>query len=301
MRKSQPMLVLLAGALALASCSPVRGDTSESSAGLVVATSLVDAPDQYFQSGDATIRYRVIGDGEPVVLLHGYTDRVEMWAGTGDSLARDYRVIVPDIRGHGLSTKFGDPAQYGRKTVDDVVRLLDHLDVSSAHVVGYSMGAVMAANLALDHPDRVRTVTFAAGAFYSDSAAIARAIEPHVLSLERGEGLGAFFRFILPTWTDSAINTLLPSLEAANDSASLVASIRGLYSLMLDSARLARGRAPAVSIVSVDDPMLGPSRFVARSWPGTRLVELQRGDHGDIFALPELVTEFRHLARTATQ
>jgi pimeloyl-ACP methyl ester carboxylesterase len=65
---------------------------------------------------------------------------------------------------------------------------------------------------------------------------------------------------------------------------------------MLDSARLAQGRAPALSIVSAHDPMLGPSRSVAQWWPGTRLVTLPRGDHADIFLAPELVAAFRRLA-----
>ena len=108
-------LTLLAGATATAGCSPTRGDARQVDAGHVVQP-LLEAPDRFFTSNGVSIRYRVIGEGEPMLLLHGYTDRLEMWAGTADSLARDFRVIVPDLRGSGLSTKFGDPAQYGRKT-----------------------------------------------------------------------------------------------------------------------------------------------------------------------------------------
>lgn len=296
MRKSlRASLMLLAGALVLAGCSASRGDARDVAGGEVVVEALVDAPDQYFTSDDATIRYRAIGEGAPVLLLHGYTDRVEMWAGTADSLAQDFRVIVPDIRGFGLSTKFADPARYGRKMVEDVVRLLDHLELESAHVVGYSMGAAVTANLALDHPARVRTASFVAGPFYPDSTTAADLFQPFVVAQERGEGLGPFFRWILPTWSDSAINEVLPMLEATNDSAALIASLRALPGLMIDSARLATARTPAFAIVSVKDPLFEQSRFLARAWPGIRLVELQERDHADIFLATELISGFREL------
>jgi pimeloyl-ACP methyl ester carboxylesterase len=290
---------MLAGALALASCGPSRGDARQLSAEQAAVEALVDAPDQYFFGDGVAIRYRVIGNGDPVLLLHGYTDRVEMWAGTADSLAKELTVIVPDLRGFGLSTKFGDAAQYGRKMVEDLVGLLDHLDVRRTHVVGYSMGAMLAAHLALDDPARVRTAAFVAGPFFEDSAVAARLFEPYAAGQERGEGLRPFFEWILPTWSDSAMDAVVPQFEVANDSASLVASLRALPSLMLDTARLVRARTPALAIVSVKDPLLEGSRFLARWWPGVRLVELPRGDHGDIFLAPELVSEFRRLVSTS--
>jgi len=264
------------------------------------ATRLVDAPDRYYTDNGVSIRYRVIGEGEPVLLVHGYTDRVEMWAGTADSLARDFRVIVPDWRGSGLSTKFGEPAQYGRQMVADLEGLLDHLGVRSAHVMGYSGGAVMVANLAIDDPSRVRTATLIAGPFYPDSKSAMRAFGPQIDSLARGHGIGPFFRWILPTWTDSAVASIVPGLTAANDSASLVASLQAMPGWMISPERLAKAQAPAVAIVSLKDAVAGQSRYLARHWPGLKLVELETHDHSDIFLAPAVVSEFRkltHLAR----
>ena len=280
--------LLLAGVLALAGCSASATQTTHA---------LMDAPDRFFTRDGVTIRYRIIGQGEPVLLVHGYTDRVEMWAGTADSLARDFQVIVPDWRGFGLSTKLGDPAQYGRHTVDDLTGLLDHLGIRSTHVMGYSGGAVMVAHLALDQPARVRTATLVAGAFYPDSAAAVRAFGPYVDSLAQGHGLGPFFRWILPTWSDSAIRAILPALTATNDSASLVASIQALPGLMLGPKGLADAKVPALAVVSVRDRVHPQSRYVARHWPGLKLVELQTHDHSDIFLAHELITEFRQLAQ----
>ena len=73
------------------------------------------------------------------------------------------------------------------------------------------------------------------------------------------------------------IAAIVPQLEATNDSASLVASLRALPALMLDPARVARATTPALAIVSVKDPLRPTSRFIAQRWPGMRLVELDEG------------------------
>ena len=297
--RARYITLTLALALAGAACSPPPGDARSLARTRRSTPALLDAPDRFFTTNGVTIRYRVIGDGEPVLLIHGYTDRVEMWSGPADSLARDFRVIAPDLRGFGLSTKFDDPRQYGRTMVADMVALLDHLGVRATHVVGYSMGGVIAAHLALDDPARVRTATFVAGAFSPDSASAMRAYGAQIDSLARGHGIGPFFRWILPTWSDSAVEAALPSLNAINDSASLVASLQALPGLAIAPARLAQARVPAVAVVSQKDRVLENSRFIARHWPGLRLVELGTHDHADIFLAPELVTEFRKLAAAA--
>jgi pimeloyl-ACP methyl ester carboxylesterase len=108
------------------------------------------------------IRYSVQGKGEPVVLIHGWLSSAGMnWElpGTSALLAKDYRVIALDVRGHGLSDKPTKEEAYGPELVEDVVRLLDHLEIKKAHIVGYSMGGVIAANFMAKHPDRVLSGT----------------------------------------------------------------------------------------------------------------------------------------------
>ena len=142
----------------------------------------------------------------------------------------------------------------------------------------------------------MRTATFVAGLLYPDSATAVQTFGPQIDSLAAGHGLGPFFRWILPTWSDSAVASILPALTAANDSASLVASMRAFPSLMLGPARLTQARVPGLAVVSVKDRLLEPSRYLARHWPGLELVELATHDHSDIFLAPQLITEFRKLA-----
>src|SRR6516225_11708196 len=108
------------------------------------------ADSQFFDSNGVKIRYLVEGKGEPVLLIHGFTAGIEMqWALPGiiKELAKDYRVIALDNRGHGRSDKPHDAKKYGMEMVNDAIRLMDHLKIKKAHVVGYSMGAMITSKL----------------------------------------------------------------------------------------------------------------------------------------------------------
>jgi len=121
---------------------------------------------QTFQSDGVTIAFLDEGAGEPVLLVHGFASNVTVnWVTTGwvKTLASaGYRVIAIDNRGHGQSEKLYDEAAYGAPLMaQDVVRLLDHLEIQQADVMGYSMGARICAFLAMRHRDRVRSAVFA--------------------------------------------------------------------------------------------------------------------------------------------
>lgn len=121
----------------------------------------------YFSSGGVRIAYidqmPEAGTGDPVVLLHGFasTHRVN-WIDTSwvSTLIRaGYRVIALDHRGHGQSDKLYEPEAYDPAVMSkDVISLLDHLHLVKADLIGYSMGARIAAMAALHFPDRVRSV-----------------------------------------------------------------------------------------------------------------------------------------------
>jgi pimeloyl-ACP methyl ester carboxylesterase len=113
---------------------------------------------QHFASFDGTtIAYRDEGTGRPVLLLHGFAaDHHANWAQPHvvDALVdAGYRVLAPDARGHGASEKPTDPRRYGDDAmVRDAQALLDHVDIEAVDVVGYSMGALVAARLVLVEP-----------------------------------------------------------------------------------------------------------------------------------------------------
>lgn len=106
------------------------------------------------------LHYLVHGqrEGETVVLIHGFTAPLEMWAPTVPALVSGYRVLTYDLRGHGRSDlPFGG---YDLTTqADDLRGLLDHLRIEQAHLVGDAAGGGIAVELALSHPERVRSLT----------------------------------------------------------------------------------------------------------------------------------------------
>ena len=115
-----------------------------------------------FDSKGAKIAYKVHGQGQPVILIHGFiSSGVINWdlPGVTALLAKDFQVITMDVRGHGQSDKPTKEEAYGPELVEDVVRLLDHLKIKKAHIVGYSMGGIIAGNFIAKHPDRVLSGT----------------------------------------------------------------------------------------------------------------------------------------------
>jgi pimeloyl-ACP methyl ester carboxylesterase len=136
---------------------------------------LAEAPDSFFYAApDVRIRFRETGQGSSIILIHGLGRSLTDWAGVGDSLARDHRVVALDVRGFGNSSRVTAREQLGREMANDVIKLLDLLEIRRAHLVGHSMGAAIAAYLAARHPDRVRSVTLIAGPFNEDTTAFTR-------------------------------------------------------------------------------------------------------------------------------
>ena len=149
--------------------TPISRRTALLAAGLLMGFSsgIRAAAGRTFDSAGVSIHYIEEGRGVPVVLLHGYTtDLGEQWVKSGvmQALAAQHRVVALDARGHGLSGKPHDRAAYGREMGLDIVRLLDHLGIERAHVVGYSMGGAVAQLLARDHRDVVRGIVLCATA-----------------------------------------------------------------------------------------------------------------------------------------
>ncbi|MFW9873770.1 MAG: alpha/beta fold hydrolase [Candidatus Thorarchaeota archaeon] len=98
----------------------------------------------YFDNNGIKIYYEIIGDGPPVLMIHGFAASIEgNWKLTNwvDTLKDKYRLILLDCRGHGKSDKPLDPALYGAHMTDDIIKLIDYLSIGKANFFGYSMGS----------------------------------------------------------------------------------------------------------------------------------------------------------------
>ena len=120
------------------------------------------APVAALKSGYASVNgiqlyYATVGQGEPVVLLHGGLANSDYWGQQVAALAKHHKVIVVDSRGHGRSTRDARPYSYDLMS-DDVVALLDHLKIAKADIVGWSDGGIIGIDLAIRHPTRVNRI-----------------------------------------------------------------------------------------------------------------------------------------------
>lgn len=295
--------LVLAGGFAVActprSPAPAQPAPARSAAALQ-SLSLATAPDRFLAAGDVRLRYREIGRGEPVVLLHGMTRDLDDWRGVADSLALDRHVIALDERGFGQSSKFTEPARFGTAMADDVVRLLDHLRIRRAHLVGHSMGAAVAANVAARYPERVASASLLAPPSYADSAAFAQSNAGWVADLERGAGMGRFFQWLFLGMPDCVAAGASTAALAANPPATVAAVFRSMSALMIPASRAGTVRVPALVAVGSHDPLLARARWLASWWPRARLLEVPDADHGTIAGRPEVLAAVRALMQTRT-
>jgi len=112
----------------------------------------------FFNSNGVDLYYRDEGSGDPLIFLHGFTLDNRQWDNQAVYFRGDYRVILPDARGHGKSD--APETAYAREDrAADLLNLMDHLALEKAHVIGASMGGADAFSLALDHPERFRSLT----------------------------------------------------------------------------------------------------------------------------------------------
>ncbi len=212
-------------------------------------------------------------DAPPVVLIHGFASSAAVnWADTGwiKLLARSgRRVVAFDHRGHGGSEKPHDPGRYSTPAMAaDVLALLDHLGIVEADLVGYSMGARVAAFASLAAPSRIRSIVLGGlGIHLVDGVglpqSIAEAMEaPSIDSL-----------------TDPMQRMFRRFAEAGqNDLAALAACIRGSRQT-LGAADVARITCPALVAVGTKDRVAGDPHALAALLPKGHAFDIADRDH----------------------
>lgn len=226
-----------------------------------------------FCNGAVEIAYLDEGEGEPIVLVHGFASNAEVnWVHPGwfDTLIQaGRRVIALDNRGHGASSKLYDPAAYHlAKMAEDVRALLDHLDLPRADVMGYSMGARMAAFLALAHPQHIgRLVLGGIGSNLVEGTGvprkIAEALEAPALAAV-GDARGRMFRAFAE--------------QTKSDLRALAACIRGSRQV-LSREQIAQIRMPTLVAVGTKDTVAGSARDLAALLPAGEALDIPGRDH----------------------
>lgn len=122
---------------------------------------------RHFIIDDIRMYFEEAGTGEPVLLLHGGSVSGTTWQHQVPVLASRFRVIAPDSRGHGATTDSSRPLSYARMALD-FVALLDSLGILSAHVIGWSDGGVVGLDLAINYPERVKSLVLIGANYHHD-------------------------------------------------------------------------------------------------------------------------------------
>ncbi len=166
------------------------------------------------------IHYEVEGQGDPLVIQHGFTGSIETvrLLGYSDSLKDSYRVILIDARGHGVSDKPPTPESYGMQTAaGDVLAVLDALGIPKAHFFGYSMGGVIGFAMADLAPERLLSLIAGAAHPFEDNLESFRNID--------GKDPDAFVK-ALQTFLGEKIAPEIVPLVLTNDLEALAAAAR---------------------------------------------------------------------------
>ena len=226
-----------------------------------------------FKNGDVEIAYLDEGEGDPIVLVHGFASNKEVnWVMPGwtATLRRDgRRVIALDNRGHGQSAKLYDPALYHTDIMaSDVAALIEHLKLPRADVMGYSLGSRISVVLAARRPELVRgLIVGGAGVRLIDSAGlrdeIAESLEMPSLA-DVTDPMGKRFRAFAE--------------QTRSDLRALAACLRGSRQAvrMEDVTSI---RAPALVAVGTKDDIAGSPHELAALMPNGRGLDIPDRDH----------------------
>src|SRR6202162_3772655 len=194
------------------------------------------------------------------------------WGGTGwiAAMSEKYRVIALDVRGHGLSDKPHSSEAYGYATMGaDVMRLMDHLGIERAILMGYSMGSSIAIELMLSRPERLRAIMLG-GIEYADG----------LEDKEDRDAIAEAYRADDPSTIDSPVAKAYRRFAESmpNDLKALAVLIDGKRA-PFGPARLAAVRMPVLIVVGTKDNAIGDPKPLAKMIPGARLVMLEGRDH----------------------
>lgn len=213
------------------------------------------------------------GSGDPVLLIHGFaSNHAVNWVNTlwvRTLTQAGYRVVALDNRGHGESQKLYDPDAYGSDIMaQDARRLLDHLGIERADVMGYSMGARISAFFALDAPERVRSVLLGGlGLHLVEGRGLPDGIAE---ALEAEPGAPA------PNPTAAAFRTFAE--QTKSDLRALAACMRGSRQA-LSRAEVAQIEMPVLVTVGTLDTVSGSGPALAALLPNATSLELPNRDH----------------------
>ncbi len=258
----------------------------------------------YFDSDGVRIHYTVDGVGTPVILVHGLAINGGLNFRERDvvgALKDDYQVITLDNRGHGHSDKPHSSASYGENLCDDIIRLMDHLQLEQAHVLGYSMGGFIVLKLAELYPDRLLSFACCAAGWTPRPEEEFDFFQALADELDAGRGYGMLSERLTPIGREvSRRNRLRMSvgLWLINDNKAIAALLRSMPALVVEEAALRQNEVPALALVGDRDPLRPFTEKMAEITANMTLTIVPDADHMSTLRRTEAIDAIKaHLQR----
>ncbi len=270
---------------------------------VVLAYALYAKRGEFFDSNGVPIHYTVEGQGEPLVLIHGFAVNADLnWRKVGiiKTLARHYRVVAFDMRGHGRSGKPHDMAQYGIEMVYDVIRLMDHLGIEKAHVAGYSLGGFITLKLVAAHPERVLSAAVCAAGWIRPTEENLALVQMVKEGLEHGQGILPLMNELDPVdrrpfpGVKFIVNTFV---SATNDAVALACCFGSISAIEVLESELRAIVLPVLTIVGGSDPLKSSVDALQGLLRNHRTVIIDRADHGTAAGRREFIRELAAFLR----
>lgn len=249
----------------------------------------------YFRNRGCQLHYEEYGQGPPVLLLHGLGSSTCDWEHQRKALAAGYKVILFDLRGHGRSDRPRGPYSIAG-FAEDVIELLAHLQLEKIHLVGISMGGMVAFQIAADHPQRLLSLTIVNSSPEVKANSLASALQigkrwlfSRLLGMESiGRMIG---KLLFPYPGQEALREQVVERWRLNDKHAYLASLDAIIGWGVRD-RLATIRCPVLVISADQDytPVAQKQAYVAEL-PNARLVVIADSHHATPIDQPERFNE----------
>jgi 3-oxoadipate enol-lactonase len=238
--------------------------------------------------------YDDAGEGTPLVLLHGFPFNRSMWREQTESLRGAWRVIAPDLRGHGETAVAGEVASM-EEMAEDVAALLDELNIARTVVGGLSMGGYVALAFYRKFRERVRALILADTRPQADTDDGRRA-RAETAQRALNEGMGAVVDAMLPKLLAPSTRERTPevadrvrSMMLGTNPSGAAAALRGMAARRDQTELLSEINVPTLIVVGTEDALTPPSdsETMHANIEGSRLVKIEGAGHVSNVERPE--------------
>jgi pimeloyl-ACP methyl ester carboxylesterase len=229
------------------------------------------------------LNYKVEGSGEPLVMIMGLGGNRSAWSSQIPFFKKHFRIVTFDNRGVGKSDKPEGPYSI-RMMADDTVKLMEHLEIEKARILGVSMGGMIAQELAINYPERVQKLVLACTFSVKDETSGDTSEQAGLLHLSPAKMAAAmaklsankpFNRFVYGTL--AMVQSMFMSAPARQGLDGQIEACNTHNTL----DRLPSIKAPTLVIVGTGDRLVKPvsSEVIARNIPGAALIKIEGGSH----------------------